>query len=127
MSRKTLTRIGLAVLAAGLAGLCFHAFRPPQDAVATSPGQSPVTFQGGPGDTAATAVIIRGAADGVAGVAAEYRYLTGKFGERNRAWRLKRQQLWQQNGRVYDVMHLELAEGSRRTIYFDITEFSGKN
>lgn len=126
MSYKTLKRIGLLFLVAGLAVVFFHAVRLPQDAVATPQGQPKVTFQGGSGDTPATAVIIRGAADGVAGVAAEYQYLRGKFGQRDRDWRLKKQELLQENGRVFDVMRLELTDGSRRTLYFDITEFFGK-
>jgi len=126
MSHKTLKKIGLFFLVASLAGLFFQALQLPQDAVAAPQSQPMVTFEGGSGDTPAAAVIIRGAADGIVGVAAEYRYLEGKFGQKMRDWRLKKQELLQENGRVFDVMHLELADGSRRTIYFDITEFFGK-
>lgn len=85
-----------------------------------------ITFKGGPGDTAASAVIISGASDAMAGISAEYDYLSEKFGRKNVDWRLKHQTIRQVQGKVYDRMELELADGSNKTVFFDISEFFGK-
>jgi hypothetical protein len=96
-------------------------------AAMAAPGeQTAVRFEGGAGDSIEQAVIIRGAPDGVAGVAAEYRYLREKFGQQNRDWQLTRQEVLQNGGRVFDVMLLKLADGRQLTVYFDITEFFGR-
>lgn len=127
MSSKAMKRIGWFFLLVSLTGVFFYVVRLPHHAaIAASETQTMVTFQGGMGDSPGTAVIIRGAVDGFAGVEAEYRYLREKFGQQTRDWRLKRQLLQQKGDRVFDVMHLELADGSQRTIYFDITEFFSK-
>jgi hypothetical protein len=85
-----------------------------------------ITFEGGPGDTVERAVIIRGAANHVAGVAAEYQHLAEKFGRRGVDWQLKTQTLLEQGGHRYDEMHIVLADGTPRTVFFDLTEFFGK-
>ncbi len=127
MSTKVMKKIGRLIMAATLAGVFWYAVGFPQPAAMAAPGvQKMVTFDGGPGDTPEKAVIIRGAADGVAGVEAEYRYLRDKFGQQNRDWRLGRQALMRKGDRILDVMQLVLADGSKRTVYFDITEFFGK-
>ena len=88
--------------------------------------KSPITYKGGPGDTPATAVVILGASNSIAGVAAEYSYLKKKFGRENDAWLLTRQSILQQDGKVYDRMDLDLKDGSKKTVFFDIGEFFGK-
>ena len=86
----------------------------------THPG---VTFDAGPGDTIGTAVIIRGAPTSSIGVNAEYHYLTQQFGARDLDWKLERQSLLQTADRAYDKMEIVLTDGSRRVVFFDITEF----
>ena len=49
-----------------------------------------------------------------------------KFGRRNVDWNLVRQSVLQQQGKVYDRMDLDLKDGSRKTVFFDIGEFFGK-
>jgi hypothetical protein len=121
------TRFGWLILLMILSGLCWQIILPlPPAESAGKEGPSVTTFAGGPGDSLASAVIIQGAADHVAGVQAEYRYLREKFGQERRDWRVKRQELLSQAGKVFDVMHLELANGAQPTIYFDITDFFGK-
>ncbi len=88
--------------------------------------QPQITFKGGPGDTPETAVVISGAADSMAGISAEYDWLARKFGRKNVDWSLRRQSVMQQQGKVYDRMEIELKDGSRKTIFFDITGFFGK-
>ena len=85
-----------------------------------------VTFEGGPGDTIETAVIIRGAPDEALGVGAEYRYLAQQFGQPGVDWELVGQELLESARRRYDKVHVKLADGTERTIFFDITGFFGK-
>lgn len=85
-----------------------------------------VTFEGGPGDVIERAVIIQGAPDEALGVAAEYRYLAREFGRPGVDWDLVGQGLLERGRRRYDEMHIKLADGTERTIFFDITQFFGK-
>ena len=85
-----------------------------------------ITFEGGPGDTLETAIVIKGAADHMAGVAAEYHYLEKTFGRRQVDWRILRQSLVRREGKAYDLMQIELANGTRKDIYFDLSDFFGK-
>jgi hypothetical protein len=90
------------------------------------PAKIKITFKGGPGDTPATAVIITGAPNSRVGIDAEYYFLGKKFGQRNVDWKLKRQSVIHEKGKVYDRMDLEMKDGSKKTVFFDITEFFGK-
>lgn len=93
----------------------------------TAPPSGPqIVYGGGAGDSLATAIIIKGAPDHRAGIAAEYRYLEEKWGRRHVDWRLIRQYLLHQGPRSYDLMQIELKDGSQKKIFFDITEFFGK-
>jgi hypothetical protein len=89
-------------------------------------GQPRITYKGGPGDTPETAVVILGAPNSIAGVEAEYSYLRKQFGRENVDWMLTRQSVMQQKGKVYDRMDLDLKDGSKKTVFFDIGEFFGK-
>lgn len=96
-------------------------------AQAQSPQAKPkITLSGGPGDTMATAIVIKGAPNSMVGIDAEYYYLGKKFGKPNVDWKLKKQSVQSQGGRYYDVMEIELKDGSLKKIFFDITEFYGK-
>jgi hypothetical protein len=85
-----------------------------------------ITFEGGPGDTMERAVIIRGVSDHALGVEAEYRYLAQLFGRPGRDWEPIGQELVESGDRYYDEMHVRLSDGTRRSVFFDITEFFGK-
>lgn len=85
-----------------------------------------VTLSGGPGDTLQTAIIIHGAPNEMAGIHAEYLCLEALFGREDVDWQLEWQALLSSAGRYYDEMRLRLADGTSRTIYFDITDFFGK-
>ncbi|MHB8068023.1 MAG: hypothetical protein ACYDIC_08995 [Desulfobaccales bacterium] len=103
----------------------------PAFAQATAPAPAPpakpkISFSGGPGDTAATAVVISGAPNSRVGIDAEYYYLMKKFGKPNADWKLKRQSLLHLNNKHYDQMEIELKDGSKKAVFFDITEFFGK-
>ena len=62
----------------------------------------------------------------MAGIAAEYSYLKKKFGQENVDWMLTRQSVLQKDGKVFDRMDLDLKDGSKKTVFFDIGEFFGK-
>ena len=85
-----------------------------------------IIFEGGPGDVIERAVIIRGAPNEALGVEAEYRYLARKFGRPGVDWELVGQGLLDRGRHKYDEMHIKLAGGTQRTIFFDITQFFGK-
>jgi len=62
----------------------------------------------------------------VESIAAEYEYLERKFGERGKNWELDTQSLVKKGNKYYDRIDLKLSDGTRKTIYFDITAFFGK-
>lgn len=60
------------------------------------------------------------------GVHAEYVKVTEIYGERDKDWVLIRQLMFEQDGKQYDEIQIELASGEEKTIIFDISQFSGK-
>ncbi|MBI4643007.1 MAG: hypothetical protein HY790_01085 [Deltaproteobacteria bacterium] len=90
------------------------------------PAKPKIVFKGGPGDTPETAVVISGAPNSRVGINAEYYYLMKKFGQPNADWKLKRQSVLHVKGKDYDRMEIELKDGSKKDVFFDITEFFGK-
>jgi hypothetical protein len=90
------------------------------------PAKIKITFKGGPGYTTSTAVVILGAPNSRVGIDAEYYFLKKKFGKPKVDWNLKRQRVVREKGKVYDRMDIELKDGTKKTIFFDITEFFGK-
>jgi len=90
------------------------------------PAKPKITLKGGPGDTPATAVVISGAPNSRVGIDAEYYYLGKIYGQPNVDWKLKRQSVIHEKGKVYDRLDLELKDGGKKTVFFDITEFFGK-
>jgi pyruvoyl-dependent arginine decarboxylase (PvlArgDC) len=85
-----------------------------------------ITLSGGPGDTMATAIVIKGAKSSQDGIPAEYHFLEKKYGKQQVGWKLIRQSLMHQGGKHYDLMQIELKNGTKKDVYFDITEFFGK-
>lgn len=71
-------------------------------------------------------MLISGAPNSIEGIAAEYAYLRKKFGRENVDWNLFRQSVLGQGGKFYDRLELDLKDGSRKTVFFDISEFFGK-
>lgn len=87
-----------------------------------------VTYRGGRGGSLDDAIEIQGASSTEEGVRGEYQYLSNKFGERGIDWELEEQRLRsiEDKGKHYDKMDIRLADGTRKTIYFDITDFFEK-
>ena len=85
-----------------------------------------VFVDGGPGDDIATAFVVRGAPTGSVGVEAEYRHLAGLFGVRGEDWDPEFQSLHENGVARYDLLAIILKDGSRKQVYFDITDFFAK-
>ena len=77
------------------------------------------------GETIEEAVIIK-AVSSREGLEMEYEYLSQKFGQRGKEWKLKRQSLIKKDDKKFDKMDLEFPNGANKTVYFDITSFFGK-
>jgi len=91
-----------------------------------SNGQHRITFEDRGGGTLGTSIIVHGAPDNAAGVHAEYEFLARKFGTRGADWRPLRQSTGETKGRRWDRIVVALANGRKKAVYFDITEFFGK-
>ncbi len=126
MSGKVLKRSVSLFLCAALIGLLWHAIRPTHDAVAKPEGSAALIFQGGAGDTPATAVIIVGASDYIAVVGGEYQYLSKHFGKPDHDWQIAKKEVFQHADQVYDIVTLEFPRGAKQQIFFDITKYFKK-
>lgn len=86
-----------------------------------------ITYEENSGDSIENAIVIHGALNEKEGVYAEYEYLSKKFGERGKDWKLVQQSVTDGiKGKYYDEMEIILSDGTKRTICFDITEFFRK-
>jgi len=74
------------------------------------------------GSAIESAIVLPGATNEVAGVAAEYAYIRKNFP----GWKPGMQALLRQNGRQYDRIELTDPDGARRAVFFDITAWFGK-
>lgn len=79
-------------------------------------------FSGGPGDSFETAIIIN-TSSGKAGVAAESQFISSLYGVREKDWSKTIQSLVWHQGRPYDVISIELNDGTTKDIYFDVSQF----
>ena len=77
------------------------------------------------GESIEDAIIIH-APNSRIGVAKEYEWVRKHFGQPNVDWILGFQQLLDEGDRFYDLLHIRLADGTEKDIYFDITDFFGK-
>jgi len=69
-------------------------------------------------------LVVINASDSVTGVDAEYDWIEARFGERDRDWRFISQRLMRLEPAGWkDVIDIELADGTKRTLHFDITKF----
>jgi hypothetical protein len=84
-----------------------------------------ITFSNNNGQSIEDAIIIDYAQGEEDGEASEYYFLQEKFGQIDVDWFLESQELVTEEKRFYDKMNIELADKTRATVYFDITEFFG--
>ena len=126
MSSRALKRLVLLLGFTALIVFAWHALRPPIDAVAKPKAAPALTFQGGSGDTPATAVVIGQAPDYVSVVAGEYQYLGKLFGKRDRDWQVAQKEVYQHGEKVYDLFTIESPNGAKQMVFFDITKYFKK-
>lgn len=86
------------------------------------PGRAPILFTSGDGASVESAIVITGARDSFEGITAESFWVS-----RHRDnWRKGRQFLLNHGGRRFDQIEYTLPDGSKQTLYFDVTDFFGK-
>ena len=85
-----------------------------------------ISFEGGDGDTIATAVVVRGAGSDLAGTYSEFAWLVKKYGEKDKDWKLVSHSHGQHEDRDIDTFEIEFKSGVRRCVYFDCTESFGR-
>lgn len=86
-----------------------------------------VKYSKGSGTSIKTAVVVSDVQTESDGITAEYEWLAGKFGARNKDWKLVTQSLVSEEGKHYDRMDIVIKKGKKeRSVYFDITAFFGK-
>ena len=74
-----------------------------------------------------TAILID-ASSPVKGLEDQVNWLSEKFGEKDKEW--KAEQMIQdqaKDGRVFQILDIALADGSKKTIIFDVTSYAGKS
>ena len=109
----TIMRILTVVLAVALCAAC-------QTGAEATQRSSSVSYSGGDGTTAESAVVIH-APDSASGVRAEYAWI-----EANLPGARVESQALIPGKRSYDRFEVVLPSGESRTIYFDISAFFGK-
>ena len=119
IARAAASIVVLTVVASG-ADLASPALGQPSGAPARA-----VSYAGGAGASFARAILIKGARNESEGVAAERTYVV-KF---HPDWNPREidTALMSDNGRDYDLSRFRGRDGAEHVLYFDITEFFGKD
>ena len=84
-----------------------------------------ISFEGNQGDCQENAVVIH-APNSIIGIMAEYKYIEKQYGDRNVDWKLFMQSLITGNGKSYDLLTIEMKDGTKKSFFFDITDFFEK-
>ena len=85
-----------------------------------------VNYSGHEGKSIDDAIIISDVDNHFDGINAEYRYIENSYGRRGVDWRMIRQELLNENQKVYDRILIQLTDQTEISLYFDLTEFFGK-
>ena len=89
-----------------------------------------ITYSGGTGASYETAIVIRGNQYNKkpeTAIAAEYDYISGLYGKKDKEWVVEEQSSGYEKGKVYDMVRAKiLSNGKMHFFYFDITYFSKK-
>lgn len=80
-------------------------------------------FVGGSGTDIASPVVISGIQSTAVGIRAERQFVLESVGLEAQ---LERQQVYHASGRSFDIFELRMADGSVRTMWFDISAFFGR-
>ncbi|MEJ2727369.1 MAG: hypothetical protein P8185_02470 [Deltaproteobacteria bacterium] len=84
-----------------------------------------ISLENGQGDCKKNAIVIH-VPNSITGIMAEYKYLEDQYGVQDVDWKLCMQSLVTGNGKSYDLLTIEIKDGTRKSFYFDITDFFGK-
>lgn len=85
-----------------------------------------IKYSGHEGKSIKDAIIISDVDNHFEGINAEYQYIEHKYGRRGVNWLLIRQELLNENQKVYDRIIIQLTNQTEISLYFDLTEFFGK-
>ena len=89
-------------------------------------GLSGALYAGGDGSSTKEAVVINATSSSV-GVDAEHKWIESKYGTRNKDWTIEiRMHGESDNGKSYETFNIKLANGTLKTIVFDISSFYGR-
>ena len=81
-----------------------------------------IQYKGGSGSSEQEAVIILGAESELEGVDAEYEFIQSLHTE----FELDSQTFLEKRNKKYDILTVKLPGGSKKDIWFDITDFYGR-
>jgi len=86
-------------------------------------------LDGGKGGTKEDAIIIKDVKNDFEGIGIEYEYLRNIYGAQNVDWTLQGQALIQdeKTEKCYDLMTVKLKSGEVNEVWFDLSDFYGKN
>ena len=107
----------LLAFATGTAACASSSGRSPE-----APSKGPIKYEGGDGLTCESRVIIKGATGSREGVAAEYNWLRTKYP----GHKVQQQSLSKCAGKPADVLEISTVEGKSLALYFDISDFFGR-
>ena len=86
-----------------------------------------IEYLGGNGDSIENAIIIKNAGNSDNGIASEYAYIEKYYGKRTIDWELTKQTLDEKDGKWYDIFKIQIIlDNQTEILYFDITDFFGK-
>lgn len=86
-----------------------------------------VSYSGGSGESFEDAVVIQGPEKQSEGVKAEYDYISGKHGIKNKDWVLVGQTISKEKKKVVDMVEINLTgSNEHRIYYFDISSLPWK-
>jgi hypothetical protein len=94
----------------------------------TNPFEMPaVWYEGGDGSTREGAIVVRGAASDLEGVAATFGWMHEHLGAKDEGWRLVTHSTGSSDGiHQIDTFDVIIRYGGPRRIYFDVSESFGK-
>jgi hypothetical protein len=84
-----------------------------------------ISFGDTQGDSPENAIVIH-ASNSIIGIMAEYKYIETQYGVRDVDWNVFMQSLIPGNGKSYDLITIEMRDGTKKSFYFDVTDFYGK-
>ena len=71
-------------------------------------------------------IVIEGVTTNSDAIDAEYKYLEKFFGQKQQGWRLVYQQLHRIDSQVIDELVIQLFNGRKISLYFNVTKYFGK-